>query len=237
MDEILPEIPRCARDRRAPPPQGRLRALADRAAAGDRPRARPSPGRCSRRDAPSRGAAARHRQARDPSSSRAGRQLPPPRRQGAVAASACRRCASTPTRSRRSRSSSSSICGSSATRRAPGPIAVRRYVRDAGRGARAPAHPHPGRRHARNARPRACPPPTTTSSGASPSSPRRRSSTRCVPSSTATASRRSSASAGREVGEAYRFLLDLRLDEGHRPGCRGGAPARLVGRARLSDPT
>ena len=40
---------------------------------------------------------------------------------------------------------------------------------------------------------------------------------------------------GREVGEAYRFLLDLRLDEGvaRRGGGRAAAP-RLVGRARLT---
>ena len=40
---------------------------------------------------------------------------------------------------------------------------------------------------------------------------------------------------GREVGEAYRFLLDVRLDEGHRRRGRGRAPsARVVGRPRLS---
>ena len=40
---------------------------------------------------------------------------------------------------------------------------------------------------------------------------------------------------GREVGEAYRFLLDLRLDEGViGAGCRGAAPAGVVGRALLS---
>ena len=95
--------------------------------------------------------------------------------------------------------------------------AVRRYVRDAG--------PELDRLHiltradvtTRNKRKSgsARRVPTTTSSGGSTSSPRRRSSTRCGPSSTATASRRCSASVpGREVGEAYRFLLDLRLDEG-----------------------
>ena len=40
---------------------------------------------------------------------------------------------------------------------------------------------------------------------------------------------------GREVGEAYRFLLDLRLDEGIARRRRSGAPAaRVVGRTRLS---
>ena len=68
---VLPELPALqARGRRAPPPQGRLRALADRPRPGDRPR---GPGRRARgvgartrpRPAPRR-PAARHRQAGDP---------------------------------------------------------------------------------------------------------------------------------------------------------------------------
>ncbi|GMA87090.1 hypothetical protein GCM10025868_23400 [Angustibacter aerolatus] len=65
-------------DRRAPPAQGRLRALADRARPGHRARGRRRAG--TRPGAAARRAAARHRQAADPPvRGRGRRELPPPR--------------------------------------------------------------------------------------------------------------------------------------------------------------
>ena len=94
--------------------------------------------------------------------------------------------------------------------------AVRRYVRDAGRRARTPAHPDPRRRDDPQRKGRAARrAPTTTSSAASPS---------CAAQEELDAMRPEldgnriqevlGIPPGREVGEAYRFLLDLRLDEG-----------------------
>ena len=117
-----------ARGRRAPPPQGRLRALADRARAGHRPRGarRRAAGvgaRARPRAAPGR-PAPRRRQARDPPVRGGGRGLLPPprgRRRQARPRSGSRRCASTRRRRRRSRASSSCTCASTATARASGP--------------------------------------------------------------------------------------------------------------------
>ena len=95
--------------------------------------------------------------------------------------------------------------------------AVRRYVRDAGdllEWLHILSRADVTTRNQRKAE-RARHAPTTTSRSGSPSSPRRRSWPPSAPTSTASRSWRSSACRpGREVGEAYRFLLELRLDEG-----------------------
>ena len=100
------------------------------------------------------------------------------------------------------------------------------------RPARAAAHADPRRLHdPQPAQGRAAAAaPTTTSRSGSPGCPRRRSWPRSGPTSTATRSWRSSAiGPGREVGEAYRFLLELRLDQGPMiDGRRARGPAGVV---------
>ncbi len=136
---------------------------------------------------------------------------------------------------RREPSSSSCTCASTGTATASGPTrAVRRYVRDAGdqlarlhKLTRADCTTR-NKRKADGAR-RA---PTTSSRSASRGCPRRRSSPRSARRSTATGSWSCSTSPpGREVGEAYRMLLEAAPRP--RPHDRGrgrGRAASLVGR-------
>ena len=167
------------------------------------------------------GAAARHRQARDPPlRARRGRHLPPPRagRRQARRPSGSRRCATTRRRSRPSPAWSSCTCASTATATGSGP--TRRCGATSPtpgrcwpgctcspasdsttRNPRKAAAPVPGLRRPRGAHRARC--------------SSRRSWPRCGPSSTGT--RSASCSACRRAGssgEAYRFLLALRLDEG-----------------------
>ena len=125
-DHVLPELPALqARDRRAPPAQGRLRAHPDGARAGRRARGRSRrPGARARPAAAPRRAAARHRQAGDPPV-RAGRrrELPPPRARRAPSwrRAGSRRCGSTATPSSRSPGWSSCTCASTGTATPTGP--------------------------------------------------------------------------------------------------------------------
>ena len=137
MDAVPARDPgAAARGRRAPPPQGRLRALADRAAPGDRARAgaatrmpRPtcrcgSPRCCTTSASPRRASSSR---------AAASRSTTTTSRAPASRASACRRCGSTPTPSTAvTRLIELHLRFFGYAEGAWTDSAVRRYVRDAG---------------------------------------------------------------------------------------------------------
>ena len=209
-----------ARGRRAPSPQGRLRALPHGAAPGDRARADAQSGRRSRRRTAHRRAAARHRQAAH-AQARTGRRRDVPSSRRRRIAHGEEAPAGAEVRHGddriRGRSSSNCTCASSAMPRARGPTrpcagtcAMRATSSSVCTSSPAPMSPPAtsGRLRLRAGR-------TTTSRHGSVSCASRRRSTRIRPDLDGNQIQQIlKITPGPAVGRAYKFLMDLRLDEG-----------------------
>ena len=209
-----------ARARRAPPAQGRLRAHPDGARAVDRPGG-PAARRRSRLRLPVRRADARRRQAAHPPVRRRRHgDLPPPRRGRRQAHPQADEGAAVLQRRRSTRSAK--LVELHLRFHGYGDGRVDRLGRTSLRArrrrpARAAARADPGRLHdpQPSARPTGCAAPTTTSRPGSRGCRRRRSSTSIRPDLDGNQIMEILGIAARPRGrEAYRFLLDLRLDNG-----------------------